>query len=161
MSIWVSGEHIGTETWEGYEVEPGMVSIDLGDGKARAQAEEDGSPRVHHRAQRGQVRAYRDGFSNHYPDDTDAPGSIDLAWIPSWCVPGHDEEDYSACGEWARLSIDCDGAMTWWVKEGDEPTPKPVHASVVLDVEAARSLAADLLEWADRPHLAAVREGAS
>lgn len=170
MSIWFSGEHIGTESGDWYEVAPGMTMLELGDGKATAQAAENGYRKVEHKAERGQVRAYREGFSNHYPDETDGPALICLATIAPWCTPGHgfaegasldcarcgEQHEYPETGEWIRLDVSSPHALSWWTKDGVNPTPAPVDASVVLDVEAARSLAADLLEWADGPHLEAV-----
>lgn len=105
----------------------------------------------------GEVRAYANGWSNHYPSaDVEAPASIGLADIPAYCVPGHDQsgenftcsgcgeyhDAYPERGEWVRLDIDSLGALSW---------PEPIHASVVLDEQAARSLADALIAWAIRP----------
>lgn len=102
------------------------------------------------------VRAYAAGFSNHYPSDDDPPATIVLAHIDSWCVPGVDEDavDWPQVGAWLRLDIDSPDALTWWTKDADgQPTPEPVHASVVLDVDAARALRDDLTRWLECEHL--------
>jgi hypothetical protein len=139
MSIWCSWPHIGTESGDWYEVLPGGER----------------GPKVVHLAERGVVVAYASGFSNHHPDYGDPPATVTVAHIAPWCVPGHDERevDEPECGPWLRLDIDSPNAVTWWTKDGEKPTAEPIHGSVVLDEAAARSLAADLLEWADRPHL--------
>ena len=100
----------------------------------------------------GHVRSYM--VSHHYPTTTgraERPASIELAEIPPWCVPGHREDpDYDdQRGEWLRLEVNT-------VEHDRNRVPDvlgPEWASVVLDEAAARQLAADLLEWADRPKL--------
>jgi hypothetical protein len=122
MSIWCPWEEVGYDT-------------------------EVGEPTT---ASRGEVRSYAEGFSNHYPDDQiERPSSINVAHIPRWCVPGHrDDSDEDYCdgapvGDWCRLDV-----TTW---DGNYKDPKgPWCHSVVLDETAARSLAADLLAWAER-----------
>lgn len=96
----------------------------------------------------GEVLTYADGYSNHYPTpDVEKPASVGTAHIPSFCVPGHeDESDEDApTGPWLRLHV-----STW-----DETSSRPMiadGATVILDVAAARSLAKDLLDWADSEH---------
>lgn len=106
------------------------------------------SPKPH----RGQVRSYASGWSNHYPTTDGAveqPAAVGVASMPVWCVPGH-EDDYSddTVGPWLRLEV-ASAQHSW--KDGGKPTGLPEGAAVVMDEEAARSLAADLLAWADRP----------
>lgn len=146
MSIWCSWDHIGTETYEGVEVSPGLVAIDVGGDLP------DGIPVVHHK-ERGDVRAYCDGWSNHYPTHgfDDPVATVSLAHIPVWCVPGRDEESEEVA-PWVRLTVDSAGALTWWTDDpADRPAPAPVHASVVLDEDAARALRDDLDEWLAQP----------
>lgn len=129
MSIWCSLDHIGTI--------PGWP---------------DEEPN-----HRGVVMSYASGFSNHYPttDGTyEQPAAIATASVAPWCTPGWDQEvddlDYPQAGEWLRLDV-----ASWeydWAS-GGVPTGKREGATVVLDEAAARSLAADLLAWADRPLL--------
>src|SRR5665647_3954078 len=47
------------------------------------------------------------GQSGHYPSVGDSPGSIDLAEIPHWCVPGVNEGDVpdNVTGPWLRLAV--------------------------------------------------------
>ena len=68
-------------------------------------------------------------------------GSIHLAHIPAWCVPGHEteEENYDEIAPWLRLSVDAGGG----------------YLDVVLNEDAARALAADLVEWANYPKVGA------
>jgi hypothetical protein len=72
-----------------------------------------------------------------------------LSTIPAWCVPGHDgEEGFDASGPWLRLDVNS--------HEHDDrrhPTGARKSASVVIDIDAARSSARDLLEWADGEHV--------
>ena len=125
----------------------------------------------------GQVLSYADGFSNHHPDRAgthEHPAAVHLASIAPWCVPGHlyptpggtvcetcrVEHDYPECGPWVRLDLDSPNALTWWELEYlPRPKPAPIHASVVLDEDAARALAANLIAWADRPKVYPVEEG--
>lgn len=99
---------------------------------------------------RGEVRSYATGFSNHYPttDGTyEQPSSVGIATIPVWCVPGHREEMDKTVGPWVRLDVwTADHSFT----DGGQFTGRYDTASVVMDETAARSLAADLLAWADR-----------
>ena len=101
----------------------------------------------------GQVRSYADGWSNHYPTtngDVEQPAGIHLAIIPSFCVPGHADEDEEdePTGPWLRLDVD--------TREHDRndgmPTGRRRFASVILDPPAAQQLAADLAEWAAQDH---------
>lgn len=104
-------------------------------------------------ATRGTVISYATGWSSHYPstDGTvEQPAQVHLAHIPSWCVPGHkdsDAEDIS--GPWARLWIE----TTSHDREG-RPTEHRLSAAVCLDEAAARTLAHELLAWADEKHVA-------
>ena len=131
MSIWCSREHIGNETdWP----EPGMPGV---------------------------VASYAEGWSNHYPDPVAGPESecgISTAHIPTWCVPGHEEtagvDDERPFGEWLRLDVN------GWEHDFHNPRVRPTEqrlVSVVLDETAARSLAAELLAWADAEHVQAKR----
>ena len=89
------------------------------------------------------VLAYREGWSNHYPDpDTDEPAAVDTAHIPPWCVPGHDtaEDETDAYGEWLRLSI----------------SMRETHGcadcrSVYMHEAAVRKLRDDLDAWLNHP----------
>lgn len=143
VSIWCSWEDIGWNPGGRYHYDDGRVVNEPG------------------RFDRGRALSYAQGFSNHHPDETgehEAPATIGVAHIAPWCVPGHFEDcdcgghDYPECGEWLRLSVDAPGALSWWTKPGeDKPRREPVHADVLLDEQAARALAADLLKWADMP----------
>lgn len=123
----------------------------------------------------GHVLSFAGGWSNHYPDRfvVERPAAVHLASIAPWCVPGHFypvpggtvcetcrvEHDYPECGPWVRLDLDSPNALTWW-PDDDLPTPQPapIFASVVLDQAAARSLAAHLTAWADRPKVHPIEE---
>ena len=98
----------------------------------------------------GEVRSYAEGWSNHYPtDDVEKPAFVGTASIPPWCVPGHFDDPASedmATGPWLRLHV-----ATW---NEDYGMPMIANgATVILDVEAARSLAAELLSWAEERHI--------
>lgn len=100
----------------------------------------------------GEVRAYAEGWSNHYPTlDVEGPASVDLAHIPVYCVPGHNEEAASrqgGVGPWLRLSINSPNARSWWTKTIDgDPVPAPAYVTVVLDEAAARALRKQLTKW--------------
>lgn len=103
----------------------------------------------------GNVHAYRDGWSNAYPNpDVDGPATIDLAIVPAFCCPGNadDDETGDEVGPWLRLSITSPHALTWWVKDADgNPTKAPIHGDVVLDPDAAVALRDALTEWIDTP----------
>lgn len=106
--------------------------------------------------ERGEVRAYAEGWSNHYPTaDVEAPAAVDIAHIPTWCVPGHgDDEGVTDVpfGPWLRLNVYSPDALTWWVKdEAGNPTPAPVNGAVVLDEDAVRALRDDLTGWLNQP----------
>lgn len=91
----------------------------------------------------GRVVTYVDGWSNKYPEETDAACEIDLAQIPAWCVPGHfDYEesrgatgDYAHIGPWLRLGVS---------RPHDDNAPM-----VVLDERAVESLRDRLTQWLD------------
>jgi len=89
------------------------------------------------------VRTYAMGFSNHYPDTkVEKPAEIDLAHIPSYCVPGHrDETDWRSVGEWLRIGMSRRGE---WI------------GCVVLNEKAVKRLRDELSEWLDRPKLSPV-----
>lgn len=123
MSIWCSSEDIGFED------------------------RQEGEPN------HGQVRSYASGFSNHYPTtdgEWEAPAAVGIASIAPWCVPGWSPDDptldHPLCGPWVRLDV-----MSW-EHEGGKAT-ETSYAAVVMDEAAARALAWQLLEWADRPHV--------
>jgi hypothetical protein len=139
MSIWVSWESIGYD-------------IDLSDvGQSPVEIVHIGDRPDPNVPERGEVRTYCNGWSNHYPTTTgeaERRANVGLSHIPVWCVPGHeDNDDEDEIGEWVRLDL--------FTAEHDfhNPTADPQYngATVVMDEAAARALAADLLEWADRP----------
>lgn len=112
----------------------------------------------------GRVRAYAAGWSNHYPADADPPGTVAVAHIAPWCVPGwahrEDDLDWPQVGDWLRLDVDAPGARTWWTKDAaGNPAREPVHASIVLDVDAVRALRDDLTRWLECEHLTPKVEG--
>lgn len=136
MSIWASWERIGWEPEcevlddDGVHVEPG-------------------------RFERGVVRAYRDGFSNAYPDGTDAGATVDVASIPAWCVPGCEDADgddrCDDMGPWLRLWVDSPGARSWSGADPRfRPICRPLWAAVVLDEAAVGALRDDLSAWLAR-----------
>lgn len=87
----------------------------------------------------GTVIAYRGSHLQPNPADRPANTSVDTAHIPGFCVTGHpDQHDPWPVGEWLRLAVDGHGG----------------HATVLIDETAARSLAADLVAWADTPKVA-------
>lgn len=152
MSIWCSTDHIGTDPTVMYEVGEGIYQVDIGAGVPKGR-------KVEQTAQHGNVLTFAEGFSNHFPDLTgthERPAAIGLAYIAPWCTPGHgdcDTHDYPECGPWLRLEVGGRG-LSFWTKDDDgNPTEENVSATVVLDEPAARELARQLLEWADRPHL--------
>lgn len=100
--------------------------------------------------QRGVVLSYAEGFSNHYPEidgDYERLSAVLIPHIPIWCVPGHDDATEEATGPWLRLDVNSERHVA------GKPTGEPASASVALDIDAARTLAADLLAWADGPHV--------
>lgn len=102
---------------------------------------------LHHRSV---VLSYAEGFSNHYREidgDYERPASVLISHVPIWCVPGHDEATEEATGPWLRLDVNSERHVA------GKPTGEPASASVVLDIDAARTLAADLLAWAYGPHV--------
>lgn len=100
---------------------------------------------------RGVVLSFATGWSSHYPStggDVEQPAAVRLASIPRWCVPGHeDEEDFESTGPWVR--VDLEG----WRHIDGQSTGERVFQSVILDEDAARSLASDLLEWVNAGHV--------
>lgn len=44
--------------------------------------------------------------SNAFPAKEHGTSTVDLANIPAWCVPGHDDEDTNDVAGYLRLSID-------------------------------------------------------
>jgi len=107
----------------------------------------------------GAVRAYAEGWSNHYPTaDVEGPAAIDLATIPTWCVPGHRAANPDAerrCGPWLRLTVAADGT--------DHRKGEPYYSTttVVLNENAARALRDHLDEWLARPKARPRRERAA
>lgn len=102
---------------------------------------------LHHR---GVALSYAEGFSNHYPEvdgEYERPASVLVSDVPRWCVPGHEEADDRTTGPWLRLDVNSERHV-----EG-RATGEPAVASVVLDVDAARALAAELLAWVEEPHV--------
>ena len=97
--------------------------------------------------ERGEVRSYAEGWSNHYPDDkVELPASAGVAHVAPWCVPGWDDHTGDDCsvGPWLRLDID---TAEHSFPAGGEPTGKRVNAAVVMDEAAVRALRDDLTEW--------------
>lgn len=120
MSIWNSAHVVGFERWNGWAKRP------LG----------------------GTVRAYAEGWSNHYPtNDVEGPAAIELATIPVWCVPGHHDEDDDRLGPWLRVTVTAEGTDHW--KDG--PTPYYSTTTVVLNERAASALRDHLDHWLARP----------
>ena len=101
----------------------------------------------------GEVRSYASGWSNHYPTtdgNVEQPASVGVSTLPTWCVPGH-ENDYSeGVGPWLRMHV-----LSWKHDycSGGKPTAERDSAWVVMDPDAARALAAELLAWAEREHV--------
>jgi hypothetical protein len=83
--------------------------------------------------------------SNTYPTDrSGVTAEIGISIIPDHCVPGHDDAWGEAWGDRCRFSID-----RW---HPDFKRPMQVAdpgGCLILDVPAARALAAALTEWAD------------
>lgn len=108
----------------------------------------------------GTVRAYAEGWSNHYPtNDVEGPAAIDLATVPVWCVPGHHDETPGSerrCGPWLRMTVTAEGTDHW----NGGPTPYYSTTTVVLNERAARALRDHLDEWLSRPK-ARPRKGAA
>jgi hypothetical protein len=105
----------------------------------------------HEGPERGEVRSYATGFSNHYPTtdgEYEQPANVGISGMPAWCVPGHSDEYTDDLGPWVRLDVQtCEHDFA----AGGTPTGRYDVASVVMDEAAARALAADLIAWADRP----------
>lgn len=82
----------------------------------------------------GTVRQYQ--RSHVYPDPAHDHAEVDLAEIPAWCVPGHeDEHDSDAVGPWLRLGTD----------DGGEYAPAVLGETAVLALRDA------LTRWLDTP----------
>ena len=131
MSIWSSWETIGYD-------------IPLGENPERPE--------------RGVVRSYATGFSNHYPTvdgDYEQPANVGVASIPSWCVPGHHDDGSDDPGPWLRLDV---YSAEHSSEDGGKATGRGESVSVVLDEDAARALAGDLLSWAETPKTRPAKE---
>lgn len=111
------------------------------------------------------VVSYISGWSNHYPghfvkpDDPglneygfakditeETPASVGTAWIPPWCVPGHDDTDEDVdcvVGPWLRLDVTMRQVSIW---AGVEISNQNVY-SVCLDESAVRKLRDNLTDW--------------
>ncbi len=129
MSIWCSYENIG---WDEYSDDPT-------------------------RPNGGEVRSYASGWSNHYPTtdgQVEQPASIGLATVPPWCVPGQDEDmdDWDRTGPWIRLHV------LSQEHEAGVATGERSYSAVVLDVDAARTLGQQLLDWANSEHVEPVAD---
>jgi hypothetical protein len=130
VSIWASLPGIG---WDSDELDDGYYLTPRG----------------------GQVRAYIDGWSNHYPDDVHVESELSLAETPAWCVPGHEghggqtpDSDDAVIGPWLRLGIH---TVDQGIKDGKVVLGDDVSTLVVLDEAAVNQLIADLIEWRDAP----------
>jgi hypothetical protein len=150
MSIWCSGEHIGTDPTVMYEEGDGIYQVDIGTDDDRFQ----GRTPVEQRAERGNVLSYANGFSNHYPDltgEAERPAVIALATMPHWCVPGVEEGayDYDSAGPWLRMEVAAPEVVSFWSADKGEVSSE--GATVLLDEEAVQSLRDDLTAWLDRP----------
>lgn len=93
----------------------------------------------------------RDGGTNHWPTpEINRIGSVDGAWIPSWCVPGHQDEDdepgYEGPGPWYRLS-----GCSWRHVDGFDGFRLWSDQEYLLDEDAAKALRDDLTRWLDAP----------
>jgi hypothetical protein len=93
----------------------------------------------------------RDDGTNHYPSlEKNRRGALDGAVIPSWCVPGHQDnmDGYEAPGGWYRLS-----GSSWRIPEGYEAFGEGIWSDqeYLLDEDAARVLRDDLTAWLDLP----------
>lgn len=104
----------------------------------------------------GDVRSYATGWSNHFPDDqVEQPSSVMLGTIPSWCVPGHEDEYSDALGEWLQLTV------IGWKHDFHNPGTKPTErevASVSMDQLAVKALRDELTRWLDTPKVKAKGE---
>ena len=94
----------------------------------------------------------RDDGTNHWPSlETNRRGSLSGAAIPSWCVPGHedninDEPGYEAPGPWYRLA-----GCSWRHEDGFKGYRLWSDQEYLLDEDAARALRDDLAAWLDLP----------
>ena len=104
----------------------------------------------------------RDNGENHWPSlGRNRRGSIDGAWIPGWCVPGHDSDadlpghdsdanlfGYEKPGGWYRLS----GCSVRTAPEfPNTPAQLWRDQEYLLDEVAARLLRDDLTAWLALP----------
>ena len=65
-------------------------------------------------------------------------GWIETAHIPAWCdSPRGADDDFERLAAWLRLMVGTEAAGS--------------VATVLIDKDAARALAHDLLQWADEP----------
>lgn len=99
----------------------------------------------------GDVRSYATGWSNHYPTtdgDVERPASIDLAYLPPYCVPGRRDDPWAddEVGPWLRLGVS--GWKHNYFKPEEVLGEEDIQ--VVLDVAAVQALADQLTEWLDR-----------
>jgi len=85
----------------------------------------------------GTVLAYQ--RSHVFPHIDHPPAAIGLAHIPSWCVPGADDEDddFETVARYLRLDV--------------RPSGEMVEATVVLTEPAVRMLHEQLTGWLARP----------
>lgn len=99
----------------------------------------------------GQVRSYANGWSNHYPScggTVEREAALDLAYIPSWCAGGH--EDDESVGPWLRLGL----RSSVHNFEAPAEVLGSAQADVVLDEDAVRALVGELTAWLERPKVA-------
>lgn len=120
----------------------------------------------------GDVVSYITGWSNHYPGyfpsqlagdygvntllDTETPAAISTAWIPPWCVPGHENQAEidgldvdTHLGPWLRLDIDMRDVNI--LTKDDHPfISEPTLHSVCLNETAVTALRDNLNEWLTR-----------
>lgn len=83
--------------------------------------------------------------NNGYPTDkTGVNAVLSLSIIPEYCVPGHENGMGEAWGDRCRLSVD-----RWHPKYRRPMAIDDPARDLILDVPAARALAAALTEWAD------------
>lgn len=117
----------------------------------------------------GTVISYIRGWSNHYPEhnlphhgiENEVPASVGIAWIPPWCVPGHEDSDLDesdALAPWLRLDLSMHDVSIW-------PNTKLIEEmalhSVILNEGAVRKLRDHLTDWLDTPKLPAIEAAAS
>ena len=111
----------------------------------------------------GTVLSYIDGWSNHYPtvfpapcELAETPALVGTAWIPPWCVPGHDHAAEQGIdidthvGPWLRLDLSMRTVSIWSGGINDPEIGKPDVHSVCLNETAVRALRDNLTAWLDR-----------